>query len=330
MTLVTAHEIEQASSRVAATCLRTPVLPVAVDADRAVTSPLWVKAESLQPTGAFKLRGATNAVAQLTPDQRALGVVTHSSGNHAQAVAFAAAAAGVKATVVMPEGSPRVKSDATRGWGAEVVLVPVHERESACADIARRTGAEFIAPYDDPRVIAGQGTAGLEVLDQVPDVDVVLVPVSGGGLISGIATAIKSRRPQTKVIGVEPELAGDLAAGFAAGERREWPTNLTARTIADGLRTPSVGLLNWEHIRAYVDDVVTVGEDAILAAMGEIVRRCRVVVEPSGAVAAAGYFEHAERLPAGVTVAIASGGNVDPDLLSAVLAGRRESPARWE
>lgn len=319
MPLVPVEEIEDAAARVAATCLRTPVLPVAADVARTSTSPLWVKAESLQPTGAFKLRGATNAVARLTPEERAAGVVTHSSGNHAQAVAFAAAAAGLKATVVMPEGSPRVKSDATRRWGAEVVFVPVSERVSACRDIADRTGAHVIPPYDDPHVIAGQGTVGLELIDQVPDLEVVLVPVSGGGLISGIATAVKSRRPQAKVVGVEPALAGDLAEGFAAGERREWPTERTARTVADGLRTPSVGVLNWEHITAYVDDVVTVSEDAIMSAMGEVVRRCRIVVEPSGAVAVAGYLEHTERLPDGVTVAIASGGNVDPDTLAAAV-----------
>src|SRR5699024_9575041 len=163
------------------------------------------------------------------------------------------------------------------------------------ADIAARTGAEFIGPYDDPRVIAGQGTVGLEIVDQIPNVQVVLVPVSGGGLISGVAAAVKQRSSRTVVIGVEPELAGDLAAGFTAGEGQEWPTDLTARTVADGLRVPSVGVLNWEHISAYVDDVVTVSEQAILAAMGQIVRRCRIVVEPSGATAAAAWIEHADR-----------------------------------
>lgn len=321
MDLVTLADIEKAVARVAATCLRTPVLPVAVATGRPDASQLWVKAESLQPTGAFKLRGATNAIAQLSAEQRSLGVVTHSSGNHGQAVAFAAAAIGAKATVVMPEGSPRVKIDATIGWGAEVELVPMAERGPACTEITERTGAVFIPPYDDPWVIAGQGTAGLELLEQVPDVDVVLVPVSGGGLISGIAAAVKAHRPQATVIGVEPELAGDLAEGFAAGERREWPTQTTSGTIADGLRNPAVGVLNWEHVRAYVDDVLTVSEDAIRSAMGEVVRRCRIVVEPSGAVAAAGYLEYADRLPPGVTVAVASGGNVEASLLASVLEG---------
>jgi threonine dehydratase len=253
--------------------------------------------------------------------KRAAGVVTHSSGNHAQAIAFAAAAAGVPATVVMPEGSPQVKVDGTRRWGAEVVLVPVTERASRCAEIAARTGAEVVPPYDDARIIAGQGTVGLEIVAQVPDVDVVLVPVSGGGLLSGVAVAVKALRPECMVIGVEPALAGDLAEGFAAGERRVWSTDQTTRTIADGLRTPSVGELNWEHVHRYVDDVVTVSEETILSAMREIVTRARIVVEPSGAVAAAAYVEHGDTLPRGTTVAIASGGNVDPELLASVLNG---------
>lgn len=319
MSLISLEEIELAAARIADTCLRTPVLPVAVDTERTGGAPLWIKAESLQPTGAFKLRGAANAIAQLSPAQHAAGVVTHSSGNHGQAVAFAAAAAGTHATVVMPHGSPAVKIDGTRRLGADVVFVPVEQRAGACQEIAERTGAAFVAPYDDARVIAGQGTIGLEILEQIPDVAVVLVPVSGGGLISGIGAALKLSRPDVAVIGVEPELAGDLAEGFAVGERRIWSTDATTRTIADGLRTPAVGELNWAHIRAYVDDVVTVSEDAIIAAMREIVTRTRVVVEPSGAVAAAAYLERADAIPGGVTVAIASGGNVDPAVLASAL-----------
>lgn len=320
MALVPVHEIDLAASRIAATCLRTPVLPFAVDADRGAGSPLLLKAESLQPTGAFKLRGATNAIAQLTPAQRERGVVTHSSGNHGQAIAFAAAAAGISATVVMPQGAPVVKVDAVRRYGGEVVFVAPAQRSSRCAEIAERTGATIIEPYDDLRVIAGQGTVGLEILEQVPDVAVVLVPVSGGGLISGIATAIKSRKPGTKIVGVEPELAGDLAEGFSVGSRRVWSTELTGRTIADGLRTGSVGLQNWEHIRAYVDAVVTVSEKAIISAMREIAERCRLIVEPSGAVATAAFLEKSDRIPRGVTVAIASGGNVDMDLFTSAWA----------
>lgn len=316
MTLVEIQDIEAAGRAVAGTCLRTPVLPFGADGGRGA---LWVKAECLQPTGAFKLRGATNAVAGLSAAQRAAGVVTHSSGNHGQAVAFAATVAGVEATIVMPEGAAQVKVDATRRWGGEVVMVPVDERESTCRAIAGRTGAEVIPPFDDERIIAGQGTVGLEVVDQVPGVSAVLVPVGGGGLISGVAAAVKSLRPEVRVVGVEPELAADLAEGFAAGERVAWPTELTTRTIADGVRIPRVGDLNWEHIRAHVDDVVTVSEEAILASMAQIVERCRVVAEPSGAVATAAYLEHAADLPEGTTVAIVSGGNVDPKVLRSVL-----------
>lgn len=320
MALVTLDEIEQATSRIAVTCLRTPVLPVAVDTARAGTSSLWIKAEGLQPTGAFKLRGATNAIAQLGAKQRAAGVVTHSSGNHAQAVAFAAAAVGASATVVMPENASTSKVEATRSLGAEVVIVPASQRVAACYEIAARTGAEIIPPYDDARVIAGQGTIGLEILEQVPDLAVVLVPLGGGGLISGVATAVKLSRSGITVIGVEPALAGDAAESFAAGERRTWSVDDTARTMADGLRTPAVGELNWDHILAYVDDVVTVSEEAIAAAVRELVTRTRTVVEPSGAVAAAAYLERPDAIPAGITVAIASGGNVEPAVLAAALA----------
>lgn len=317
MTLIDITEIEAAAKAVSDTCLRTPVLPVAAKGGR---GSLWAKAECLQPTGAFKLRGATNAVASLDDERRAAGVVTHSSGNHGQAVAFAATAAGVPATVVMPEGAAQVKVDATRQWGAEIVTVPVAQRRQACAEIAARTGAEIIEPFDDARVIAGQGTVGLEIVDQVPDVAAVLVPVGGGGLISGIAVAVKARRPDVRVIGVEPELAGDLAEGFHEGTHATWATERTTRTIADGLRGASVGELNWEHITSYVDDVVTVSEDAIRASMREIATRCRVVAEPSGAVAAAAYVERSADLPTGTAVAVVSGGNVDPALLSEVLA----------
>ena len=316
MTLVEIEAIEAAARPVADTCLRTPVLPFGAEDDRGA---LWLKAECLQPTGAFKLRGATNAIAGLSQTQRAAGVVTHSSGNHGQALAFAAAAAGVHATVVMPDGAAPVKVAATRQWGGEVVMVPVGERESACQAVAERTGAEIIPPYDDDRIIAGQGTVGLEIVEQLPDVTAVLVPVGGGGLISGVATAVKRRLPDAAVVGVEPKLAADLAEGFVAGERVTWSTDLTTRTFADGLRGATVGERNWEHIRAYVDDVVTVSEDAIHVAMGKIAERCRIVAEPSGAVATAAYLEHGAALPGGTTVAVVSGGNVDPKLLAGAL-----------
>jgi threonine dehydratase len=316
MTLVTLDEIEAARQRIRHSCVRTPL--VVLGGPRPEPS-VWLKPESLQPTGAFKLRGALNAVALLDPDRRAHGVVTHSSGNHGQAVAYAARATGITATVLMPEGSVPRKIDATRALGAQVLVVPVADRQRACEEWAERTGASVIPPFDDLRVIAGQGTVGLEIVDDLDDVDTVLVPVGGGGLISGVAAAVKARRPQARVIGCEPELAGDLAEGFAAGQRATWSPERTGRTIADGLRVSAVGLHNWAHICALVDDVVTVGEDSIRAAVREIAVRSHLVAEPSGAVTTAAYLEHGSALPAGKTVAVLSGGNIDPALFGAIL-----------
>jgi len=315
--LVALADVEAAAERIAPVCLRTPLLPVGSDGE----SQLWVKAESLQPTGAFKLRGATNAVHSLEPAERARGVVTHSSGNHGQALASAAAAAGIACTVVMPEGASPVKMAATRRWGADVVLVPARERVSACADIAARTGAVEVPPFDSAAVIAGQGTVGLEIVAELPDVETVLVPVGGGGLISGIAVAVKASSPRTRVVGVEPELAGDLAEGFAAGRRMTWPDDLTWRTSADGLRGTAVGDLNWAHITALVDDVVTVSESAIAAAMRHLMVQARLVAEASGAVATAASLEHPDARRWGRTVAVVSGGNVEPAVFAAVLRG---------
>jgi len=314
--LVTLPDIERAAESIAATCLRTPVVPL-VREDGQI--PLWLKAESLQPTGAFKLRGATYAIARLDAAERRRGVVSHSSGNHAQAVAYAARVAGVRATIVIPDTAPSLKVEATRRWGAEIVVVPPADRLARAEKIAAETGAVLIPPYDDREVIAGQGTVGLEIAEQVPDLGTVLVPVSGGGLVSGTAAAVKALRPDVRVVAVEPELAGDLAEGWAAGERRVWSVADTSRTVADGLRTDSVGVLNWAHIQAFVDDVVTVTEEEILAATGEIVRRARLVVEPSGAVAAAAVLAGTVAPTGGTTVAIASGGNVAPETLARLL-----------
>ncbi|MBA3264745.1 MAG: threonine/serine dehydratase [Nocardioidaceae bacterium] len=316
--LVSRLDIEAAAERIGGSIRRTPTLSTQLGSD---TEPLWIKAECLQIGGAFKFRGALNAIGLLTPDERSRGVVTHSSGNHAQALARAARLAGVAATVVMPRETPMVKQRATQSQGARVVLVDIADRAAVTERIRAETGAVFISPYDDPAIIAGQGTVGLEILADVPDVTTVYVPVSGGGLVSGIAAAIKSVAPEVRVIAVEPELAGDLAAGFASGQRVVWDTAKTGRTIADGLRTPSVGELNWRHIVALVDDVVTVSEGAILSAMRSVVLDAKVVCEPSGAVAVAGFLERVEA-SAGPAVAVVSGGNVDPDLLADVLAGR--------
>lgn len=314
--LVSRADIEVAAARIGGTIRHTPMLSTTLGREAA---PLWLKAECLQIGGAFKLRGALNAVSRLTAEERARGVVTHSSGNHAQALARAARLAGVEATVVMPRQTPSIKQRATQAQGAHIVLVDVADRAAETERIQAESGAVFISPYDDPAIIAGQGTIGLEILADLTDVSTVYVPVSGGGLLSGIAAAIKPVAPHVRLVGVEPELAGDLAEGFARGERVVWDTARTGRTIADGLRTTSVGKLNWRHICELVDDVVTVSEDTIRSAMRSVILDAKVVCEASGAVAVAGYLSHGGASD-GPAVAVVSGGNVEPELLVDVLA----------
>jgi threonine dehydratase len=315
--LTTIDDIEAAAVRVRDSVVRTPLLP---SLWASPTSPLWLKPEQLQPIGAFKLRGAANAIARIPVADRARGVVAYSSGNHAQAVAYVAKLFGVPATIVVTTNTPQVKIDATRAHGAEVLIVPPADRESAAAQVVTERGGTLVPPFDHPDVIAGQGTIGLEIAADLPDVEVVLVPVSGAGLISGVATAIKARAPKARVIGVEPALAGDAAESFRAGRLVEWSTDDRARTIADGLRsTPSA--LTFAHVQAFVDDIVTVSEDEIRDAVAVLALRSHLVAEPSGAVATAAYL-HAD-VPAGRTVAVVSGGNVDPTLLLDVLSAAR-------
>jgi threonine dehydratase len=330
--LVTVAEIEEAAARVRGVAVRTPLAPVLHVEDRSAeedtpparsSPPLLVKPESLQPTGAFKLRGAYNAITVSRDAGQDRGVVTHSSGNHAQAVAYAARALGLPAVLVMPNNAPGVKADACRRLGAEIVFVePTMEARIGTAErLAEAHGFELIPPYDDARVIAGQGTIGLEILADAPEVDVVLVPVGGGGLISGIATAVKSLRPAAKVIGVEPELAADARDSLRAGIPMAWTAAQTARTAADALRAQQVGDLTFAHISEYVDDVVTVSEEEIRRAMGWLARHARLVAEPAGAVATAAFLFRRGLLPAGSSyVAVLSGGNVDPGLFKNVIA----------
>ncbi|MEU3497739.1 threonine/serine dehydratase [Kitasatospora cineracea] len=319
MTLVDLEDLRAAQRRIAGTAVRTPLLPCpwAEDGGRR----LWLKPESLQPTGAFKIRGATNRLAALTDEERARGVVAQSSGNHAQAVAYAARRLGIKAVIVMPDTSPAVKIENTRSFGAEVVIVTAEERDTVPAELAAAHGYVWVPPYDDPYIVAGQGTVGLEIAEDAPDeLDTVLVPVSGGGLISGTAAALKLACPGVRVVGVEPELAADAQQSLRSGVRTAWPVADTYRTIADGLRTPSVGVLPFEHITAYVDDIVTVTEDEIRATVARLARRGRLVAEPSGAVAPAAYFHRAADLGGRVFAAVVSGGNLDPALLAELLA----------
>jgi len=312
MQLVTIDDVRSAAERIRGHVVRTPLVPgVWGDAER----PLWIKPENLQAIGAFKVRGAFNAIAAI--DDPVTDVVAYSSGNHAQAVAYAARAFGLRAHIVMPEETPQIKVVATRALGARVVLCGAGQREAVAAEVAADTGATMIPPFDHRDVIAGQGTIGLEIAEDMPDVATVLVPVSGGGLASGVAVAIKALCPHAAVIGVEPELAADTAEGLRTGHRADWPIAQRNRTIADGLRSQPSDL-TFAHLQRLLDDIRTVTEDEIRCAVAEFAHRGHLVSEPSGAVALAAYRQGGT--PAGPTAVVLSGGNIEPELLAQILA----------
>jgi len=319
--LVSVDDIRAAATRIAGRVVRTPLIPyAAAAAPGRAEHPLWLKPESLQPTGAFKLRGAFNAILQRLGDARAHGVVTHSSGNHARAVAWVARELGLRATIVIPDAAPAVKVDAVRALGATVVLVDPAERDTRAFALAAEHGYVMIAPYDDPAIVAGQGTIGLEIVADLPSVSGIVVPVSGGGLISGIATAVKALSPSTRVIGVEPELAADATESLRRGEIVSWSAEQTYRTIADGLRTTSVGQVPWGQIREYVDDIITVSEDEIRDGVRWLASDARLVAEPSGAVAFAAWRHRFKSLGvSGNVVAVVSGGNLALDTLASLI-----------
>jgi threonine dehydratase len=320
--LVSLADVRAAARRLDGVVVRTPLIPFLP----ARPANVLIKPESLQPTGAFKLRGAYNAIAALDDAARARGVVAHSSGNHGYAVAYAAALFGIKAAIVVPRNAPKVKTDAIRAAGAELVLVePTHEaRVAGAANIERDRGYAQVPPFDHPRVIAGQGTVGLEIAEDCAGrpPSAVLVPVSGGGLISGIAVAIKALTPDTKVIGVEPVLAADARESFRTGARVALPSADVARTAADALRVEQVGEVTFAHIKELVHDIVTVTEDEMFSAIRKIALGARLVAEPGGAAAvAASLFRDPAEFGAGEgpLVAVLSGGNIDPSLLARVL-----------
>jgi threonine dehydratase len=328
--LISLAEIQAARERIASTAVRTPLLRLsrarlrmAGWAELSDSIPeIYLKDESAQPIGSFKLRGAYNKVRSLTPEQLKRGVITYSSGNHAQGVAYAARALGAKAVIVMPENAPRVKREATAALGAEIVTVgPAStERKLKAEELVAEHGYVMVPPYDDEAIIAGQATCGVEILEQLPNVDLVLAPVSGGGLLSGVATGIKlaseaTGREVPKVWGCEPELSADAKESFDTKTLVEWPAAKTTRTIADGLRTQSLGERNFAHILRFVDGIVTVTEDEIREALRVVLKATSIVAEPSGAVTLAAALFHAQELPeARRIVAIVSGGNLDPDL----------------
>ncbi|HXP22162.1 MAG TPA: threonine/serine dehydratase [Streptosporangiaceae bacterium] len=332
--LVSIDEIRSAAGRLDGVVLRTPLVPFA-----RVEPRLVVKAESLQPTGAFKLRGAYSAISALPAPQRSAGVVAHSSGNHAHAVAYAAALLNVQATVVVPANAPAVKVAAARALGARIVTCEpsLAARAAATDKLVAEHGYTPIPPFEHRDVIAGQGTIGLEIASDFPEVDLVVCPVGGGGLIAGIAAAIAAVSPGTKVVGVEPELAADARDSLRQGHRVAWASSDTQRTIADALRADQIGELPMRHVLKQVHDIVTVTEDEITEAMRLLATGARLVAEPAGAVAIAACLFRAAELPASSRrVAILSGGNVDPALLASVLcsapaagalAGDRGAPA---
>ena len=310
--LVTLRDIEAAAERVRPAARITPLIEVSYPASAGPGATLFLKCENFQPMGAFKIRGAYNMVAQLSPEELRRGVITYSSGNHGQAVALAARSLGAKAVIVMPTTAPPVKVDGARGYGAEVVFAGTTslDRKVRAEEIAAERNLSMIPPFDHPMVIAGQGTVGLEILEQCPTVATVVVEVGGGGLSSGVAAAIKQRNPRIRVVGVEPEGAAKMKRSLEAGR----PVTLdTVGSIADGLMTVRPGDLTFEHVRTFVDEVVTVSDKAMIRAIAWLYRHARIVSEPSGAVTTAAVMLGLGGIdPAnGAVVAIVSGGNVE-------------------
>ncbi len=308
----TLDDIRRAAERIRPYAHRTPVLTCA-SLDRETGARVFLKCENLQKVGAFKFRGAANAVFSLSEADTTRGVATHSSGNHAQALALAARLRGMSATIVMPRTAPAVKKAAVAGYGARIVFCEptLAAREAALAEVVAATGAHVVHPYDDDRVIAGQGTAALELLEDVPDLDVVMTPVGGGGLLSGTSIAVAALAPRVRTIGAEPEMADDAWRSLQAG--RIIPS-VNPKTIADGLLT-SLSPRTFGIIRRNVDRIVTVGETAIAAAMRFVWERAKIIIEPSAAVPIGALWERkfdGTGLRVGV---ILSGGNVDLEKL---------------
>lgn len=315
--LVTLERIRAAADRIRGVALRTPLL--------AWDESTWLKPENIQPVGAFKIRGAHAKLTALSEAERQRGVITYSSGNHARAVARSARLLGVRAVIVMPDNAPQVKVAGVEREGAEIVRCGPgsDERRIMAERLAAEHGYTVVPPFDDIEIIAGQGSIGLEIVEDLPEVTSVIVPVGGGGLISGVAAAVKTLVPGARVIGVEPDEAADARDSLAAGEIVSWPAERTVRTIADGLRVSAVGTLPFAHIRALVDDeIVTVSDQEIREAMVLLATRARLVVEPSGAAAMAAHLSGRVSRPRTDTarVVVISGGNVEPALLAELLS----------
>ena len=318
---VSLADIEAAAARLEGIVVRTPLLRLPLEGD------VFVKPESLQRTGSFKFRGAYNALASTPFASIERGVVADSSGNHAQGVAAAASLHGVPATIVMPENAAPVKVERTAAWGAEIVRCAnsSEERQRVAAEIRDARNLEYIPPFDDARIIAGQGTVGLEIATDLPTVRTVVVCIGGGGLMSGVATAIRALCPAARIVGVEPELAADAQQSLREGRIVSWPAVDVTRTICDGVRTQALGELTFAAITALVDEIVTVPEEAVLDAMRWLALEAKLMVEPTGALTLAALLTRAVE-PDGPTALVVSGGNLDPALAAAVLT--RAAPHR--
>jgi len=314
--LVTLERIRAAAERLQGVAVRTPLLRW--------DETTWLKPENLQPVCAFKIRGAHAKLTSLTDEERSGGVITYSSGNHARAVARSARLLGLSAVIVMPDNAPSVKVAGVEREGARIVRSGPgsDERRGIAERLASEHGYALIPPFDDAEIIAGQGTVGLEIGEDLPEVTSVIVPVGGGGLISGVAAAVKALAPSARVVGVEPEAAADARESLAAGEIVSWPAERTVRTIADGLRVSAVGRLPFAHLQAFVDEIVTVSDVEIREAMMLLATRARLIAEPSGAAAMAAHLSGRIGAPPSdrARVVVISGGNVEPSVLAALLA----------
>ena len=324
--MISIDDVRAAASRLEGVADRTPVL-TSRTLDERVGARVHLKAECFQRGGAFKFRGAYNKISSLPPDARARGVIAYSSGNHAQAVALAARLLGTEATIVMPEDAPPAKLEATRGYGAEIVTYDrwTESREEIGERLAVERGLALVRPYDDPLVMAGQGTAALELLADVPDLDVLVVPVSGGGLAAGCATAATALRPGIRVVGVEPEAGDDTRRSLAAGERVRIDV---PSTIADGLQSTEPGALTFEVNRRLLESVVTVDDEAMVDAMAFLFDRLKLVTEPSGAIGVAALLGGRVDVGDGRVGVIVSGGNVGAERFADLISARRSSRQR--
>ena len=315
---VTLDDVYAARERLSGVINPTP-LQLSRTLGRRCGAEVWLKPECLQRTGSFKVRGAYNKIASLSDEERSRGVITYSSGNHAQGVACAAGLLGVHAVVVMPEDAVPAKVAATREYGAQIVFAGLDSlaRQARALELQRERGYTVVPPFDDPAIVAGQGTVGLEIVEQLPRVDIVLSPCGGAGLLSGIALAVRALRPETTVIGVEPAGGADAQASLRSGQIQQ---AARVTTICDGLRTVRIGALNFQILQRCVTDIVTVEDDAALEAMRFLALRAKLVAEPSGAVAVAALLRAAVNVAGKTVVAVLSGGNVEASLLAQVIS----------